>query len=177
MSEDSISLNNQELSELVKTTFVFTALSASLDNDESEDSGEKVGEIVMDACMEEFMSNAFANAFGNQEEFDIESAINEALEGISNDFEGTVAWAQSIFSGYGSDLKLKVLGSVYRALMIDGRISEMESEFLNEVLEEAGISMEQVEAHVKTISSSMDIMNELNVLNDALEDSDEDSDK
>jgi hypothetical protein len=177
MSEDSLSMSNEKLAELVKTTFVFTALSASLDNDDSEDSGEKVGEIVMDACMEEFMSNAFANAFGNQEEFDIESPINSALEGISNDFDATVEWAQNTFSTYGSELKLKVLGSVYRALMIDGRISELESEFLNEVLEEAGISMEQVQEHVKSLTSSEDVMNELNILNDALGDSDEASGK
>jgi hypothetical protein len=177
MSEDSLSMSNQELAELVKTTFVFTALSASLDNEESEDSGEKVGEIVMDACMEEFMSNAFANAFGNQEEFDVEAAISDGMNAISTDFDGTVKWAQTTFSAYGSDLKLKVLGSVYRALLIDGRISEIESVFLSEVLEEVGISMEQLQEHVTSLSSSVEVMNELNVMKDALGDSDEASGK
>ena len=173
MSEHAVSLSNQELSELIKTTFVFTALSASLDNDDTEDSVEKVGEIVMEACMEEFMSNAFANVFGNQEEFDIESAMNSALNGISNDFDGTVAWAQATFTSYERELKIKVLGSVYRALMIDGRLSEVENEYLNEVLEDAGISMEEIQEHVKSLVNTEKVASELNALNDLSGHSDE----
>jgi deoxyhypusine synthase len=159
-------LSNKELSDFIKTTYVFTALSASLDNDGTENAKEKIGEIVIESCIEEFMSNSVENILENQNELDVEEAIKTATQQISSDFDGVVQWAQKNFSSYTKAVQIKVIGAVYRSLMLDGRLSETENLFLNEVLEDIGISMSEIQKHVTGFSKTEKLQNEPNTLSD-----------
>ena len=91
MSDSGFALSNEELTDLIRTTFVFTVLSASLDNEERDDMPQKVGEYVIEACMDDMMSNVVENTFSNKKAFDLESIDFESfIQSLDDEFDLTV---------------------------------------------------------------------------------------
>jgi hypothetical protein len=149
MENDSKTLTNKELADLLKTTFVFTIISSSIDNEEDEGTGEKIGELVIEACMDEFLSNALDNAFNENEEFKIDSVMESIFTELDEDFEGCVSWAESHLNTLDHNMKVKVFSSVYRALLLDGKVTETEERFLDDVLSESKVSLDEIKTHIE----------------------------
>ena len=146
MSENS---TNQELKKLLKTTFVLTLISSSLDNDESQVDGEKIAGYVIEAIGNELMDNSISNAFSGGEEFDIESAINEVISELDENFENVAGECEQNFESYSKSTQSSILGAVYQALLMDDNFSVEESNFFNELLEKYEISMEEVQEKIQ----------------------------
>jgi hypothetical protein len=142
-------LSNQELADLLTTTFAFTLISSSVDNDEDEDSGEKIGQLVIESCMDEFLANALDNAFSENEEFDMDSVMESFIAEIDKDFVGFVNRAESHLKSLDHHMKVKVLSAVYNALLLDGKITDTEESFLDEVLSENNVTLDEIKKHLE----------------------------
>lgn len=163
MENNSRILSNQELADLLKTTFAFTMVSSSIDNEEDEETGEKIGQLVIESCMDEFLSNAMENAFNENEEFDIETVMESFIAEMDEDFEGSVSWAESHFEGLDHNTKVKVLSAVYRTLLLDGNFSETEEAFLDLILSESNVTLDEIKKHIEQsneLKSLLDLTDE-----------------
>jgi hypothetical protein len=149
MENNSGILSNQELADLLKTTFAYTLISSSIDNEEDEDTGGKIGQLVIETCMDEFLSNAIENAFNENDEFDLDSVMESFMVEMDNDFDGFVSKAESHFETLDHNMKVKVLSAVYRALLLDGNISETEESFLELALGESNVTLDEIKKHIE----------------------------
>jgi hypothetical protein len=165
------SLTNLELEDLLKVTFVFSISSAMVDTESTDEHQTKVGQIIIETISEELMNSAFENAFSGGNQFDIEGVMDKITEEFENDTDATLAWADQKFDTFDRNTKVNVMSSVYKVLLVDGKITDHERDFLNEVLSHYQISLDEV---IKVAEEKSGLYSDMLSLSDSEEEDKED---
>ncbi|MCE2712044.1 MAG: hypothetical protein LW688_05835 [Cryomorphaceae bacterium] len=149
MENYSRSLSNQELSDALKVTFVFSLLANSIDNVEDPQSGEKIGEMLGQTFMDLILANSVESSLFGKEEFNYQAALEAIMPELERDFDGVVEWSDNYFEGLERELKIRILSVVYQTLLVDGNYSENESKFFEEGLASSNISLEEIQNFIQ----------------------------